>query len=39
VNGKGELIDYNEDGTIDKRHTLKDGVGIEDSNRTGETSP
>ena len=39
VNGKGELIDYNEDGTIDKRHTIKDGVGIEDSNRTGETSP
>ncbi|MBT5910757.1 MAG: toxin-antitoxin system YwqK family antitoxin [Opitutae bacterium] len=39
VNGKGELIDYNEDGTIDKRHTFKDGVGIEDSNRTGETSP
>jgi len=39
VNGKGELIDYNEDGTIDKRHTFKDGVSIEDSNRTGETSP
>ena len=39
VNGNGELIDYNEDGTIDKRHTFKDGVGIEDSNRTGESSP
>mgnify|MGYP006089070981 CR=1 FL=1 len=39
VNGKGELIDYNEDGTIDKRHTFRDGVGIVDSNRTGETSP
>ena len=24
VNGKGELIDYNEDGTINKRHTFKD---------------
>ena len=39
VNGKGELIDYNEDGTIDKRYTVKNGLGIEDSNRTGETSP
>ena len=39
VNGNGELIDYNDDGTIDKRYTFKDGVGIEDSNRTGETSP
>ena len=39
VNGNGELIDYNEDGTIEKRYTIKDGVGIEDSNRTGETSP
>ena len=39
VNGNGELIDYNEDGTIEKRYTIKDGVGIEDSNRTSETSP
>jgi antitoxin component YwqK of YwqJK toxin-antitoxin module len=39
VNGNGELIDYNEDGTIEKRYTIKDGVGIDDSNRTGETSP
>jgi antitoxin component YwqK of YwqJK toxin-antitoxin module len=39
VNGNGELIDYNDDGTIEKRYTIKDGVGIKDSNRTGETSP
>ncbi len=39
LNGNGELIDYNENGTIEKRYTIKDGVGIEDSNRTGETFP
>ena len=39
VNGNGELIDYNDDGTIEIRYTFKDGVGIEDSNRTNDTSP
>jgi len=39
VKGNGELIDYNDDGTIEKRYTIKDGVGARDSNRTGETSP
>jgi antitoxin component YwqK of YwqJK toxin-antitoxin module len=39
VNGNGKLIDYNDDGTIAKSKIYKDGVAIEGSNRTGETSP
>ena len=39
VNGKGILLEYKEDGTIQKRYTFKDGVRLRNSNGTGETSP
>ncbi len=39
TNGTGELIDYNENGTIDKRYIFKNGVGVEDSHNTGKPFP